>query len=52
MKDRAQAHVRTRHNAAVKAQNYRSVYHLLLAAEQAREGGVSHTATGHERKAG
>jgi PEP-CTERM/exosortase A-associated glycosyltransferase len=33
MKDRAQVHVRTRHDWAENARNYLSVYHLLLARE-------------------
>ncbi|MCL9982278.1 MAG: glycosyltransferase, exosortase A system-associated [Erythrobacter sp.] len=52
MKDRAQTHVRTRHDWAANARDYLSVYHILLAGEQAHAGGVTHAAAGHERKAG
>ncbi|MFN9498464.1 MAG: TIGR04063 family PEP-CTERM/XrtA system glycosyltransferase [Erythrobacteraceae bacterium] len=52
MKDRAQAHVRARHDWAANVQNYLSVYHLLLAGEQTRAAGVTHTIAGHKRKAG
>lgn len=52
MKDRAQAHIRTRHDWAANARDYHSVYHILLARGQAHAGGVTHAAAGLERKAG
>ncbi|QDH34681.1 TIGR04063 family PEP-CTERM/XrtA system glycosyltransferase [Porphyrobacter sp. YT40] len=39
MKDRAQAHVRTRHDWAANARGYLSVYHLLLAGEKSGAAG-------------
>ena len=39
MKDRAQTHVRTRHDWAANARDYLSVYHLLLAGEHRRKAG-------------
>jgi PEP-CTERM/exosortase A-associated glycosyltransferase len=39
IKDRAQVHVRTRHDWAANARNYLSVYHLLLAGERPTAGG-------------
>lgn len=39
MKDRAQAHVRTRHDWAANARDYLSVYHLLVAGEHRRKAG-------------
>jgi glycogen(starch) synthase len=39
MKDRAVAHVRTRHDWAANARDYLSVYHLLLARDAQRKAG-------------
>ena len=39
MKDRAQAHVRTRHDWAANARDYLSVYHLLVDGEHRRKAG-------------
>lgn len=52
MKDRAQAHVRARYDWAANARDYQSVYHILLAGNEARAGGVTHAAAGPERKTG
>ena len=39
IKDRAQAHVRARHDWAANARDYLSVYHLLLARPEGRKAG-------------
>ncbi|MEE4315653.1 MAG: TIGR04063 family PEP-CTERM/XrtA system glycosyltransferase [Erythrobacter sp.] len=52
IKDRAQAHVRTRHDWAANARDYLSVYHLLLAGGGMLPGGLDHAGGADERKAG
>ena len=52
IKDRAQAHVRTRHDWAANARDYLSVYHLLLAGKGMLPTGLDHAGGGHERMAG
>jgi PEP-CTERM/exosortase A-associated glycosyltransferase len=44
MRARAAAHVRARHNWAANAENYQSVYHLLLARRQGNSAPVAHIA--------
>jgi glycosyltransferase involved in cell wall biosynthesis len=46
MKDRAQAHVRSRHDWAVNARHYLSVYHLLLARDDSGDAGRIGTSAG------
>lgn len=52
IKDRAQAHVRSRHDWAANARDYLSVYQLLLAGERPRPAGFGADVAGFARKAG
>lgn len=52
IKQRAVAHVRSRHDWAANARNYLSVYHLLLAGERPEAADLTRAAPGQERKAG
>jgi PEP-CTERM/exosortase A-associated glycosyltransferase len=51
IKDRAVAHVRTRHDWAANARHYLSVYHLLLAGDRPNPA-ADRAGSGFERKAG
>jgi PEP-CTERM/exosortase A-associated glycosyltransferase len=51
IKDRAIAHVRTRHDWAANARHYLSVYHLLLAGDRPNPA-ADRAGSGFERKAG
>ncbi|MBI1403248.1 MAG: glycosyltransferase, exosortase A system-associated [Porphyrobacter sp.] len=52
VRDRAQAHVRARHDWAENARDYLSVYHLLLAGKRPGAAGSDRAVAGPERKAG